>query len=120
MSDARNAWLGSLVIGADVAVDCSRYGGVEYHKGTVVKFTPKFVDVQAHYQAPIRFRRGDGREVKGDRYHPMRLVPIDDAVRAVWRRQVALSRVRCVVWPSLTTDQLEAVIAALPAPKEAA
>lgn len=107
-------WLAALKPGDFVAVDVSKYSYTDYVKGTVVRLTPKQVEVQAHYPAPIKFRKDDGSEVGGDKYHRMSIGPITPDVEAHWRRKKALARVERVNWASLPTEVLEAVVAALP------
>jgi hypothetical protein len=113
--DARTSeWLASLKVGDKLAIDTSKYSFTSYSKGTVTKVTPTQIHVQGHYNEPIKFRKTDGYQIAGDRFYPMKLVPLTDEVTDVWRRQKAKERIATVQWTTLPTEVLEAVLALIP------
>jgi hypothetical protein len=121
-NEKRAAWLASLAPGMKVALDVTGYGRTERRlvARTVVRVTPTIIhlNVPTRDDLTTKIDRATGDEKGGGRWDWRGSIePISDEIRAGWRRDRALRAASEIKWDSLTTEQIEAVLAALP-PKE--
>jgi hypothetical protein len=100
-------WLQSLKVGDEVAVTgrwCERN-----FIATVSRVTATLIVTDG---AELRFQRKTGYEYgSGSSYNRRRILEITDEIRNGLRRNVALKIIERSNWQSMTTDQLERIVA---------
>lgn len=116
LNDAeRTLWTDTLQVVDVAAMERPNYGTSppDYYKVTVTKISKGFIEATSRQNQVFRFRKADGREVNGDKYHPRSIQSITNEVRESWRKASALTRIKSVVWDNLSLEELEAVVTAL-------